>query len=54
MWFTFPAALFHTGKRCDDPNCDGYLEDTIINFGESLPTGRQAPPFLDLPHFNPL
>lgn len=27
-----------TGKRCDDPSCGGYLMDTIINFGESLPT----------------
>ena len=26
-----------TGRRCDDPNCSGELEDSIINFGESLP-----------------
>jgi hypothetical protein len=26
-----------TGRPCDDPECDGILEDTIINFGEGLP-----------------
>lgn len=26
-----------TGRACDDPNCRGQLEDTIINFGEGLP-----------------
>jgi NAD-dependent SIR2 family protein deacetylase len=26
-----------TGRVCDDPNCGGILEDTIINFGEGLP-----------------
>ncbi|XP_064404500.1 NAD-dependent protein deacylase sirtuin-6-like [Halichondria panicea] len=26
-----------TGRKCDDPACRGDLEDTIINFGESLP-----------------
>lgn len=27
-----------TGRRCDDPKCQGRLKDTIINFGENLPT----------------
>lgn len=26
-----------TGRACDDPDCGGILEDTIINFGEGLP-----------------
>lgn len=26
-----------TGRHCDDPDCKGILEDTIINFGEGLP-----------------
>ena len=26
-----------TGRTCDDPKCSGALQDTIINFGESLP-----------------
>lgn len=25
-----------TGRKCDNPNCDGDLKDTIINFGENL------------------
>ena len=25
-----------TGRRCDDPDCQGELRDTIINFGEHL------------------
>ena len=28
----------HTTSRvCDDPNCRGTLQDSIINFGENLP-----------------
>lgn len=27
-----------TGRLCDDPSCRGQLIDSIINFGESLPT----------------
>ena len=26
-----------TSRRCDNPNCRGVLNDSIINFGESLP-----------------
>lgn len=26
-----------TGRQCDDPGCEGVLEDSIINFGEGLP-----------------
>lgn len=26
-----------TSRRCEDPNCRGVLNDSIINFGESLP-----------------
>lgn len=26
-----------TGRTCDNPKCSGALQDTIINFGESLP-----------------
>jgi len=26
-----------TGRKCDDPSCGGFLHDSIINFGESLP-----------------
>ena len=25
-----------TGRKCDTPDCDGDLKDTIINFGETL------------------
>jgi NAD-dependent SIR2 family protein deacetylase len=25
-----------TGRTCDNTNCNGYLKDTIINFGENL------------------
>ncbi|CAG9327388.1 unnamed protein product [Blepharisma stoltei] len=25
-----------TGRRCDNPQCNGQLKDTIINFGENL------------------
>eukprot|EP00163_Fabomonas_tropica_P023072 TRINITY_DN40353_c0_g1_i1.p1 TRINITY_DN40353_c0_g1~~TRINITY_DN40353_c0_g1_i1.p1 ORF type:complete len:381 (-),score=76.60 TRINITY_DN40353_c0_g1_i1:175-1317(-) len=27
-----------TGRRCDDPKCRGPLVDTIVNFGENLPS----------------
>lgn len=26
-----------TSRDCDIPDCSGYLEDSIINFGENLP-----------------
>ena len=26
-----------TSRNCEDPDCRGYLEDSIINFGENLP-----------------
>ena len=26
-----------TSRQCDNPECRGILEDSIINFGESLP-----------------
>ena len=26
-----------TSRQCDDPACRGVLEDSIINFGETLP-----------------
>ena len=26
-----------TSRNCDDPDCRGYLTDSIINFGENLP-----------------
>ena len=26
-----------TSRKCDDPNCQGQLHDSIINFGENLP-----------------
>jgi NAD-dependent SIR2 family protein deacetylase len=35
------AAKVHdhdTGRVCDDPSCGGSLRDTIINFGENLPS----------------
>lgn len=25
-----------TGRKCDQPNCKGFLKDTIINFGDKL------------------
>ena len=25
-----------TGRTCDNPDCEGKLIDTIINFGENL------------------
>ena len=28
------------GRLCDDSTCGGRLKDTIINFGENLPTGQ--------------
>lgn len=27
----------YTGRKCDKPDCGGYLKDSIINFGENLP-----------------
>lgn len=27
----------HIGRKCDDPDCQGPLKDTIVNFGENLP-----------------
>ena len=29
------------GRLCDDPKCRGKLKDTLINFGEHLPEGKQ-------------
>ena len=30
---------FHiSGRLCENPACKGSLHDTIINFGENLPT----------------
>jgi len=29
-----------TGRKCDDPKCNGNLKDTIIHFEESLPLGK--------------
>ena len=26
-----------TSRLCDDPECGGILEDSIVNFGEPLP-----------------
>ena len=28
----------HTGRLCEDQSCAGPLKDSIINFGENLPT----------------
>ncbi len=37
------SQLFYAaGRKCDDPACRGDLEDTIINFGESLPVGTNV------------
>ena len=33
-----PAGNHFTGRRCSATGCEGYLRDTIINFGENLPT----------------
>ena len=27
----------YTGRKCDKPDCDGLLQDSIIHFGENLP-----------------
>ena len=35
-----------TGRKCDDPKCNGDLKDTIIHFEESLPLGRWQCTFL--------
>ena len=29
-----------TSRQCDDPQCRGELDDSIINFGENLPEGE--------------
>ena len=29
-----------TGRQCDEPECRGYLEDQIINFGEKIPQAK--------------
>ena len=34
------CVIFNLGRMCDDPNCQGKLMDTIINFGESLPQSK--------------
>ncbi|CAF2721273.1 unnamed protein product [Rotaria sp. Silwood2] len=28
----------YTGRKCDKPECGGHLKDSIINFGENLPS----------------
>ena len=28
------------GRQCDDPECAGPLQDSIIHFGENLPMGE--------------
>ena len=40
------------GKRCDDPSCGGYLMDTIINFGESLPISMLVAVHVTLQHLS--
>ena len=30
------AHSHETGRKCDDPDCKGFLLDSIINFGEVL------------------
>ena len=35
-WATLLAGPY-TGRKCDDPRCNGHLKDTIVAFGESLP-----------------
>lgn len=32
--------FYKTGRQCDDPECAGQLQDTIIHFGENLPMGE--------------
>ena len=29
-----------TSRKCDNPACQGQLQDSIINFGENLPEGE--------------
>ena len=35
--FNYDVHCHLTGRNCDDPKCNGPLEDSIINFGENLP-----------------
>ena len=35
-----------TSRKCDDPKCRGVLDDSIINFGESLPEGEVKKAFM--------
>ena len=36
----------HTTSRvCDDPSCQGPLQDSIINFGENLPVDELTKAF---------
>ncbi len=42
MLFLFYREASHvfdhtTSRKCDNPSCDGQLQDSIINFGENLP-----------------
>lgn len=30
----------NTSRKCDNPSCQGQLQDSIINFGENLPEGE--------------
>lgn len=36
-----------TSRKCDDPNCRGTLHDSIINFGENLPTEELDKAFIN-------
>ncbi len=36
----------YTGRKCDKPECGGGLKDSIINFGENLPTDELEKAFL--------
>ena len=38
--FTVVGTFHSTGRICDNPSCGGPLMDTIINFGENLPQGK--------------
>jgi NAD-dependent SIR2 family protein deacetylase len=35
-----------TSRQCDDPQCRGELDDSIINFGENLPEGELKKAFI--------
>lgn len=39
--------LIYTGRNCDDPDCQGPLKDTIINFGENLPEDELTKAFAE-------